>query len=1067
MTTLIGIMPGFEQSQVTIPSTVKAITGYSAAVVYDTTSGAIVNPDFVAGQGLVIGTGEKLLNLGSVGAFQKVGTISPGSAAGAAGRATATVTLPSMSQANGLSTLTSIQFANNSQLQTIGPKAFLGCNNLTSVALPDSCNTIGAAAFQNCTSLQSINLKGVQYIGDAAFNNAFIAKNNAIAVANPVTLNLSSAQYLGVGAFDSSSWTATGGGQAASGSGTEQPHLSKISSVTFGSKLNTLSQYAFNGANYLTSADLSSCTSLANISDNAFRNTANLTSVKFSNTIDTIGQNAFSGAPLSGSLSFNTNGNLTINPSAFSGQALTSIDFSQVKGNIVIGQSAFSGSTPNTSLTTLTLPTVNADGTIKSYVAIKDNAFQNCSALKLNWGSEGNSTIPTNIAYMGNNAFSATTLGNLTGLSYTNPLQVTSALTSYGDGQFAGIANGSKYFGPMLMSNNSSITKIDLSGSDIEALNYADMGASITPTGGGAKVPVKTGALYNASHLTDITLPASCNQFGLEYSYQSGAFANCTSLQHLNFKNFTLDTTDSKTGFAQINQQTWIQVANIMNALAYFGQQKIQAVTPSDGNNIISDQNGMNAITYSVSANPLADQGTWKKWISGTNGSSAMILKGLAEWAAPRSNFNFPISAYPAGSYGYSVGVAGEDGQVQSPVTTNVSYPAGLGTSVPAYINGSQIQGNNLSGQIEWTSNTASLQIGTSEASTGMILQNGVYNSSGAQTIDTSMSLVIPQTIMSQLPETSGSNGKFTLSENSTRPQSVWYTVSASGTISGGQSPITQTNQYDLTQDETNNIFAISPNKIAGATGNGTGGIGSSAPSGNSAATNVYTTAVGGTKSNTTNGDNTKGIAVDVPSPGSLVTNNTEGAETARTGTTISISQNYLPLGITSNVKDAYFNHNGIIWHYHNGFAAGDSNNGIYIEGFVNSYIGGQIQRQKSGAQSLSINKWTTQGNGAESNTFGNNLTNGVYNNGNDLTCVNTLNGQESYSQETVYGIDNQNVSGSSQNTVCYPYVSLFGSRVKNNSSTLVDANGENYSSTVAPKNVTVKLTLVAGSATK
>ena len=296
---------------------------------------------------------------------------------------------------------------------------------------------------------------------------------------------------------------------------------------------------------------------MANISDNAFRNTANLTSVKFSNTIDTIGQNAFSGAPLSGALSFNTNGNLSINQSAFSGQALTSIDFSQVKGNIVIGENAFSNTnTTNSTLTTLTLPSVNADGSISSYVAIKDNAFNNCNALKLNWGSEGNASIPTNIAYMGNNAFSASTLGNLTGLSYTNPLKVTNALTSYGNGQFAGIASGSKYFGPMLMSNNSSITKIDLSGSDIEALNYADMGATVS-----GSVKVKTGALSNASHLTELTLPASCNQFGLEYSYQSGAFANCTSLQHLNFKNFALDTTKPDgsaitPGFDQINQQT-------------------------------------------------------------------------------------------------------------------------------------------------------------------------------------------------------------------------------------------------------------------------------------------------------------------------------------------------------------------------------------------------------------------------------------------------------------------------------------------------------------------------------
>ena len=55
-----------------------------------------------------------------------------------------------------------------------------------------------------------------------------------------------------------------------------------------------------------------------------------------------------------------------------------------------------------------------------------------------------------------------------------------------------------------------------------------------------------------------------------------------------------------------------------------------------------------------------------------------------------------------------------------------------------------------------------------------MILQNGVYSSSGTQTVDTNMSLVIPQTIMNQLPATAtGNNGRFTLTANSTRPQSV------------------------------------------------------------------------------------------------------------------------------------------------------------------------------------------------------------------------------------------------------------------------------------------------------
>ena len=301
MTTLIGIMPSMQQSTVTIPATVKAITGYQAAVVYDTQSGKIVNPTFNPTTGITLTGTQALLDLGSVGAFQHVGTITDGSSG-------STVTPPSMSDATGLPTLTTINFANNSQLQSIGPKAFLGCNNLTTVNLPNTANTIGTQAFQNCTNLQTINLKGVSYIGDAAFNNAFIAQNDALAQANPVSLDLTSAQYIGVGAFDSSVWTSTptGGGSpeqvlpgtAADGSHTitEAQNLSKISSVSFSKPLTTLSAYAFNGANYLTAADLSNCTSLAAVGNNAFSGTQNLASVKFSNTIDTIGNNAFSGA---------------------------------------------------------------------------------------------------------------------------------------------------------------------------------------------------------------------------------------------------------------------------------------------------------------------------------------------------------------------------------------------------------------------------------------------------------------------------------------------------------------------------------------------------------------------------------------------------------------------------------------------------------------------------------------------------------------------------------------------------------------------------------------------------
>ena len=163
-----------------------------------------------------------------------------------------------------------------------------------------------------------------------------------------------------------------------------------------------------------------------------------------------------------------------------------------------------------------------------------------------------------------------------------------------------------------------------------------------------------------------------------------------------------------------------------------------------------------------------------------------------------------------------------------------------------------------------------------------------------------------------------------TLSPNSTRPQSVWYTVSASGTISGrGDTPKEQVaqNNYNLTEDENKNIFSISPNKIPGGNNNGEGGIGTKGGSGaantgsnqTDPSNQAYTTSIGGKAS--FGNDNKGGIPINSPNIGNLVTNTTNDIVSyeSENSNKITLNQNYLPLGITSAVKDAYFNHNGII----------------------------------------------------------------------------------------------------------------------------------------------------------
>ena len=120
----------------------------------------------------------------------------------------------------------------------------------------------------------------------------------------------------------------------------------------------------------------------------------------------------------------------------------------------------------------------------------------------------------------------------------------------------------------------------------------------------------------------------------------------------------------------------------------YFGQQNITAVAPTGvTGNTITSESEMNAITYQVSANPVAEAGTWSA--NRNNENSAFNQFGQhrdALLATTTNGYNYPINVYPAGSYGYTVSPQGGDAGRAS--ETTVKYPAGLGTSVAANFKG-------------------------------------------------------------------------------------------------------------------------------------------------------------------------------------------------------------------------------------------------------------------------------------------------------------------------------------------------------------------------------------------
>ena len=162
-----------------------------------------------------------------------------------------------------------------SGLTKIGSQAFFGCSSLQNVTLPASLTEIGYQAFRDCDELTSITFPdSLEKVGDQAF---FITTN-----------------------------------------GTNGEHTGSLTTVTFGTKVPTLSNYPqlFTGQNQLKTVDMSRCTNtvisaglfsgltaletiifptgLTEIGDRAFTNCKGLKSLEFPDSLEKIGKNAFS-----------------------------------------------------------------------------------------------------------------------------------------------------------------------------------------------------------------------------------------------------------------------------------------------------------------------------------------------------------------------------------------------------------------------------------------------------------------------------------------------------------------------------------------------------------------------------------------------------------------------------------------------------------------------------------------------------------------------------------------------------------------------------------------------------
>jgi len=141
-------------------------------------------------------------------------------------------------------TVTSVIFANDNSVTSIGGYAFQGCTSLSSITMPNSVTSIGSYAFSGCTGLTTLTIpNGVTTFGQKTFQNC-----------------------------------------------------TSLTSITFAptSSVTSIGEYAFKGCSNLTSITIpSSLTSIGNYAFGGF----GLTSITIPNTVTSIGNYAFFNCP--------------------------------------------------------------------------------------------------------------------------------------------------------------------------------------------------------------------------------------------------------------------------------------------------------------------------------------------------------------------------------------------------------------------------------------------------------------------------------------------------------------------------------------------------------------------------------------------------------------------------------------------------------------------------------------------------------------------------------------------------------------------------------------------------
>ena len=428
-----------------------------------------------------------------------------------------TITIPASVQEIGASAfasmtvLTTVTFAENSMLVSIGDAAFKSCTKLTAIDIPDGVDEMGTEVFYGCSVLASADLPAALKVLPA--KTFYNCKKLA-------TVNLKEGlETIATQAFYS---------------------CTVLAKVEFPASLRTIAATAFYACSALTSATFPENSQISDIAAGAFNNCAKLEAFTFPATITVLNANAI--ANCAGIKTIIVEGPVTSLPENMF-RSLSGLETIVLPDTVTtIGASAFRDCA---SLKNITIP--------EGVTSIGANAFENCRSLET-------ITLPASLTEIGASAFRGCTAltGIVIGDNVTTigdyAFENCTALESvvFSSGNKIEMLGSSPYIESAIFRNTKALKTIVLpntvkviganlfEGSGIETIQlsesltaiseYAFAGCANLKT---LTVPASVASVYDyafldCTALTNVVFNAGVKSFG------TAIFMNCTALESVN-----------------------------------------------------------------------------------------------------------------------------------------------------------------------------------------------------------------------------------------------------------------------------------------------------------------------------------------------------------------------------------------------------------------------------------------------------------------------------------------------------------------------------------------------------